>query len=652
MYRSGPAPRGAAFALVLVPGVESFLCSCTFLLFSPVQSVDFNSCKMLLKLLFVSSLQWLPISAQVYFSKPTAGEIINGGVPFIVSCTDSYTAPYFSQMTNFSLLLLAGSYASPASKPQAILQSCIDFTQVTLYAWDLSNTSPSTVSNSIIFPPSIGPSATSAYFLGIKGSILVNTSISVTYFSPHFTLHNMTGDTSLIPYVPAATPTTSPWVVGGTTIPVTQTTSPGRMIMCTSADDTIQEVGETGGYGPVLDKNCELEALGYLEVLVTQIRTVTAVSAPVVTTPLAFAAFSDLLAPFTLTTSVSGSQPSTTASGPLPTSTSSNTNSAVAGASASTAQNAKMVEMLIIAGITLATVIILFFIWMKYGRRRYPHGGCEHHGCGCSGMKKMWDNMSRPIIYGSVELDTEKGGLVTVWRKERRSEETRGSRELNSSGERRELESSDGSRELRGRDRELEVEEGRRGVAPVPDRTATSSSDRRSRRTIVAELEGDTGAADPMEMPTPDFERQMLCPVLVPVPAIGKRAVVVGKCEQGTVVRGRDAAVIVAVSKRKRSDSGATATIQRSGDLLHIPPDETPDVCEDYLRTQRQEQVGVLADATRIREMRKEIYVMRKSEESADRGAESANQGLRLALEGESCASPCVSPCENFVSIS
>lgn len=68
---------------------------------------------MLLKKLFVSSLQWLPISAQVYFSQPTAGEIIDGGVPFIVSCTDSYSAPYFSQMTNFSLLLLAGTYASP-----------------------------------------------------------------------------------------------------------------------------------------------------------------------------------------------------------------------------------------------------------------------------------------------------------------------------------------------------------------------------------------------------------------------------------------------------------------------------------------------------------------------------------------------------------
>jgi hypothetical protein len=103
----------------------------------------------------------------------------------------------------------------------------------------------------------------------------------------------------------------------------------------------------------------------------------------------------------------------------------------------------------------------------------------------------------------------------------------------------------------------------------------------------------------------------------------------------------------VAVSKRKRSDSGATATIQQSGDLLHIPP--APDACEEFVRTKRQEQVGVLADATRIRMIRKESYVLRKSEENEERDK-------RKVTEGESCASPIVSPvvspCENFVSIS
>lgn len=68
---------------------------------------------MLLRLLFVLALQWLPISAQVLFNQPTGGQVINGGVPFIVSVTDSFTAPFFSQMTNFSLLLFAGTYSSP-----------------------------------------------------------------------------------------------------------------------------------------------------------------------------------------------------------------------------------------------------------------------------------------------------------------------------------------------------------------------------------------------------------------------------------------------------------------------------------------------------------------------------------------------------------
>jgi hypothetical protein len=68
------------------------------------------------RFLLVLVLQWSPfVSSQVYFTQPSAGEIIMGGVPFIVSLPDSYSAPYFSQMTNFSLLLLAGNYSSPVS---------------------------------------------------------------------------------------------------------------------------------------------------------------------------------------------------------------------------------------------------------------------------------------------------------------------------------------------------------------------------------------------------------------------------------------------------------------------------------------------------------------------------------------------------------
>jgi hypothetical protein len=67
------------------------------------------------KFLLAFVLQWSLVLSQVYFTQPSAGEIIMGGVPFIVSLPDSFSAPYFSQMTNFSLLLLAGNYSSPVS---------------------------------------------------------------------------------------------------------------------------------------------------------------------------------------------------------------------------------------------------------------------------------------------------------------------------------------------------------------------------------------------------------------------------------------------------------------------------------------------------------------------------------------------------------
>jgi len=87
----------------------------SLLFFSMQSTVDSVPCRMAFRALLVFVMLWLPISGQVYFNQPTAGEIINGGVPFAVSVTESYSAPYFSQMTNFSLLLLAGTYSSPVS---------------------------------------------------------------------------------------------------------------------------------------------------------------------------------------------------------------------------------------------------------------------------------------------------------------------------------------------------------------------------------------------------------------------------------------------------------------------------------------------------------------------------------------------------------
>jgi hypothetical protein len=69
----------------------------------------------LLSLLFCSILRCSYASAQVYFSQPTTEEVIMGGVPFIVTMYESLTAPYFSQMTDFNLLLQAGNNTNPVS---------------------------------------------------------------------------------------------------------------------------------------------------------------------------------------------------------------------------------------------------------------------------------------------------------------------------------------------------------------------------------------------------------------------------------------------------------------------------------------------------------------------------------------------------------
>lgn len=70
---------------------------------------------MMWKILFLGGLQCLPIYAQITFSSPSTGQVISGGAPFTVACGDSLAAPYFSQMSNFSIALFAGSYSSLVS---------------------------------------------------------------------------------------------------------------------------------------------------------------------------------------------------------------------------------------------------------------------------------------------------------------------------------------------------------------------------------------------------------------------------------------------------------------------------------------------------------------------------------------------------------
>ncbi|KAG4434498.1 hypothetical protein IFR05_010003 [Cadophora sp. M221] len=93
------------------------------------------------------TVHFLPGSAaQVVFSRPTEGEVISGDVPFVLTVAESTSAPFFSQMTNFSLYLLAGSYSSP----------------IALFAWNLSTINPSTVDNSVNIPSDMGTNAKDA----------------------------------------------------------------------------------------------------------------------------------------------------------------------------------------------------------------------------------------------------------------------------------------------------------------------------------------------------------------------------------------------------------------------------------------------------------------------------------------------------------
>lgn len=68
-----------------------------------------------LSLFLAFALQWGNGAAQVYFTHPAANEVVMAGVPYTVSFPDSVSAPYFHQMTDFSLLVFAGSYSNPVS---------------------------------------------------------------------------------------------------------------------------------------------------------------------------------------------------------------------------------------------------------------------------------------------------------------------------------------------------------------------------------------------------------------------------------------------------------------------------------------------------------------------------------------------------------
>ncbi|KAK0120037.1 hypothetical protein ONS95_011451 [Cadophora gregata] len=211
------------------------------------------------QLLFLVAGRLFLVSAQVLFSQPTEGEVMSGGVPFVLNVAESTSAPYFSQMTNFSLYLLAGSYSSP----------------IPLFAWNLPDVNPSTIANNVNIPSDMGTNAIDAYFLGIRGTILLASTLSVTYFSPLFTLQNMTGPSSLVPAGTTRTLTAATGTATGTRISTPTSKPLPRAINCLDPNTGLEIVVSIGEIS--VDSACSRSAISMLDLLSTQTRSATTI---------------------------------------------------------------------------------------------------------------------------------------------------------------------------------------------------------------------------------------------------------------------------------------------------------------------------------------------------------------------------------------
>jgi hypothetical protein len=211
-----------------------------------------------------------------------------------------------------------------------------------------------------------------------------------------------------------------------------------------------------------------------------------------------------------------------------------------------------MVEMLIIAGITLATVIILFWIWRRY---RSVGKYCDHVDCGHSQMRRKWDSMMGRIP-GMQKLRPESDAEKCVV-----PNTPMGPRVMDS-------------------EREAEAAAARR--QRFEEELRRRESRRKSTKTILAELEGDLGMTSEQALPPmPPMPIDTESRDQVPELAI-KRETMVGQGQQVTVVKGRDAAVIVAVRKGTGAGhSAASSRVISERDLPPIPVHRTSDDDED-----------------------------------------------------------------------
>lgn len=121
----------------------------------------------------------------------------------------------------------------------------------------------------------MGTNAKDVYFLGIRGSVVLASTLSVTYFSPLFTLKNMTGPSSLIPVAPTRTLTAATGTASGIQTSTPDSKPLARAINCLDPNtgiDIVVSIGEIS-----VDSACLRSALSMLDLLGTKTRTATTI---------------------------------------------------------------------------------------------------------------------------------------------------------------------------------------------------------------------------------------------------------------------------------------------------------------------------------------------------------------------------------------
>ncbi len=356
----------------------------------------------------------------------------------------------------------------------------------------------------------------------------------------------MTGPSSELSSLPTVSPTTTTLIFSSTTVVSVVTASAERSIICEDSNGSYDE-GETGGGGGIVDSACESAALSIISVLATATRTI-AIQTATATSTTSPPVVSDYAANFAAATPNPSPSPTSLSGTSTPTSTVIGLTSASTSSSAK--QSPEMVEVLIIIGLTIGAVILLFWIWRRYASvSEY----CPHIDCNHSKARKNWDGMMRRIKImaimaargpGHREIDAEKG-LQPVTPITSNSIES---------------------------EREAEIAATRRQIFEEAMRKRESR--RASKRTILAELEGDFSLSESSAAPPMPTEIDLESRDHVPELQI-KRKTMVGQGQSGVVVRGRDAAVIVAVGKKGHGASSSRVISER--DLPPIPFNRTSD---------------------------------------------------------------------------